>query len=79
MKKEIVANLLKVKSIITIALTLVFAAMLIAGLFVPVAIPQEFIMIYTTIISFYFGTQYQKGVSANEQSQSSKSGGDSPL
>lgn len=79
MKKEIVANLLKVKSIITIALTLVFAAMLIAGLFVPVAIPQEFIMIYTTIISFYFGTQYQKGVSTNEQSQSSKSSGDSPL
>ena len=79
MKKEIVANLLKVKSIITIALTLVFAAMLIAGLFVPVAIPQEFIMIYTTIISFYFGAQYQKGVSTNEQSQSSKSSGDSPL
>lgn len=79
MKKEIVANLLKVKSIITIALTLVFAAMLIAGLFVPVAIPQEFIMIYTTIISFYFGTQYQKGVNANEQSQSSNSSGDSSL
>lgn len=72
-------NLLKVKSIITIALTLVFAAMLIAGLFVPVAIPQEFIMIYTTIISFYFGTQYQKGVNNNEQSQSSNSGGNSTL
>lgn len=66
MKKEIVANLLKVKSIITILLTVVFAAMLIAGLFLPVAIPQEFIMIYTTIISFYFGTQYQKGVNAND-------------
>ena len=45
-------NLLKVKSIITIVLTLVFAAMLITGLFIPVTIPQEFIMIYTTIVRF---------------------------
>ena len=76
---EVWKNLLKVKSIITIVLTIVFAAMLIVGLFVPVAIPQEFIMIYTTVISFYFGTQYQKGVNNNEQSQSSGSGGSSTL
>ena len=72
---EVRKNLLKVKSIITIVLTIVFAAMLIVGLFIPVTIPQEFIMIYTTIISFYFGTQYQKGVNNNEQSQSSDSVG----
>lgn len=76
---EVWKNLLKVKSIITIVLTIVFAAMLIVGLFVPVVIPQEFIMIYTTIISFYFGTQYQKGVNNNEQSQSSNSVGRSTL
>ena len=76
---EVWKNLLKVKSIITIVLTIVFAAMLIVGLFIPVTIPQEFIMIYTTIISFYFGTQYQKGVNNNEQSQSSDSVGRSTL
>ena len=76
---EVWKNLLKVKSIITIVLTIVFAAMLIVGLFIPVTIPQEFIMIYTTIVSFYFGTQYQKGVNNNEQSQSSESTGRSTL
>mgnify|MGYP003437040513 CR=1 len=58
MMSEVWKNLLKVKSIITIILTIVFAVMLVAGLFFPVAIPQEFVMIYTTVISFYFGTQY---------------------
>ena len=76
---EVWKTLLKVKSIITIVLTIVFAVMLIVGLFVSVTIPQEFIMIYTAIISFYFGTQYQKGVNNNEQSQSSESAGRSTL
>ena len=75
MMSEVLKNLLKVKSIITIVLTIVLAAMLTVGLFIPVTIPQEFIMIYTTIISFYFGTQYQKGVNNNEQSQSSDATG----
>jgi len=65
--KETWKNLLKVKSIITITTTLVFCALLICSIFIPtVVIPQEFMMIYTTIIAFYFGTQYQKGVEANE-------------
>lgn len=65
--KEIWKNLLKVKSIITITTTLVFCALLICSIFIPtVVIPQEFMMIYTTIIAFYFGTQYQKGVEINE-------------
>ena len=64
--KETMKNLLKVKSIITITLTLVFAIMLIVGLFIPITIPQEFVMVYNTVIAFYFGTQYQKGVNANE-------------
>lgn len=65
-----IKNLLKIKSIITITLTLTFVILLIAGLFTDVVIPQEFVMIYTTIVSFYFGTQYQKGVeerNANSQ------------
>ena len=64
--KETIKNLLKVKSIITITLTLVFAIMIIVGLFTPITIPQEFVMVYNTVIAFYFGTQYQKGVNANE-------------
>jgi hypothetical protein len=65
--KETWKNLLKVKSIITITTTLVFCALLICSIFIPtVVIPQEFMMIYTTIIAFYFGTQYQKGVEVNE-------------
>lgn len=68
--KETIKNLLKVKSIITITLTLVFAIMLIVGLFIPITIPQEFIMVYNTVIAFYFGTQYQKGVNANEAESS---------
>lgn len=68
--KETIKNLLKVKSIITITLTLVFVIMLIVGLFIPITIPQEFVMVYNTVIAFYFGTQYQKGVNANEAESS---------
>ena len=63
--KDSLKNLLKVKSIITIVLTLVFGVLLITGIFSPVTIPKEFTMIYTTVISFYFGTQYQKGKDDN--------------
>lgn len=68
--KETIKNLLKVKSIITILLTVVFAVVIITGLFIPIVIPQEFIMIYSTIIAFYFGTQYQKGIQENERTKS---------
>lgn len=60
--KETWKNLLKVKSIITIALTAIFVVMLACSIFMPVAIPQEFVMVYNTVICFYFGTQYQKGL-----------------
>lgn len=68
--KETWKNLLKVKSIITIALTLIFVAMLACSIFMPVEIPQEFVMVYNTVIAFYFGTQYQKGVDTNEKTGS---------
>lgn len=62
--KETWKNLLKVKSIITILLTITFVVMLACG----IVVPQEFIMIYTTVISFYFGTQAQKIADGKEQS-----------
>lgn len=49
------AALLSVKSIVTILLTGVFAYLAIIG-----EISQEFMMVYTVIIAFYFGTQTQK-------------------
>lgn len=58
--KESIKNLLKIKSIITLCFTFVFAIMLIVNLFNPIVIPQEFIMLYTTIVGFYFGTQSTK-------------------
>ena len=48
-------TLLSVKSIVTIVLTGVFAYLALTG-----SISQEFMLIYTTIIAFYFGTQTQK-------------------
>ena len=49
------ANLLSVKSITTLVLTVVFAQMAVAG-----KISQDFMTIYAVIIAFYFGTQSQK-------------------
>ena len=53
--KKRLANLVSVKSIVTIALTAVFAYMAIVG-----SISQDFMTIYAVIIAFYFGTQSQK-------------------
>ena len=62
---KIIQNLLKVKSIITILTTVVFCVMLVCSIFIPtIVIPQEFMMIYTTIIAFYFGTQSGKADAA---------------
>lgn len=49
------SNLLSVKSLVTLCLTLVFAYMAITG-----NISQDFMTIYAVIIAFYFGTQSQK-------------------
>lgn len=60
-------NLIDVKSIITILLTVVFCILTIKNI-----VSQEFLTIYTTIIAFYFGTQYQKGVESKNQENSKK-------
>ena len=49
------ANLLSVKSLVTLCLTVVFAVMALGG-----TISQDFMTIYAAIIAFYFGTQSQK-------------------
>lgn len=50
-----VAALMSVKSIVTLALTGVFAFMACTN-----QISQDFMTIYAVIIAFYFGTQSQK-------------------
>lgn len=49
------ANLLSVKSIVTVILTAVFAYMSVRG-----QISHDFMTVYAVIIAFYFGTQSQK-------------------
>ena len=49
------ANLMSVKSIVTLVLTGVFAYMSVTW-----NISQDFMTIYAVIIAFYFGTQSQK-------------------
>ncbi len=54
----IIENLFKLKSIVTLILTGVFAYLAVTG----VIDGEKFLTIYGVIIAFYFGTQYQKGV-----------------
>lgn len=56
--KEKIKKLIDVKSIVTLALTIVFCILSLKG-----EIGDKFLTIYTTIIAFYFGTQYQKKLS----------------
>lgn len=58
------ANLLSVKSLTTLALTAVFAVLALRG-----GISQEFMMVYTVVISFYFGTQSQKAQDALDKQE----------
>ena len=48
-------TLLSVKSLVTLALTAVFAVSALKG-----AISQDFMTVYAVVIAFYFGTQSQK-------------------
>ena len=51
-----IAKLIDVKSIVTLVLTAVFAILSLTGKLSA----EQFQTVFTTIIAFYFGTQYQK-------------------
>ena len=51
--KERLSKLLTVKSIVTIVLTVVFAFLAVRGTITG----QEFLTVFTVVISFYYGTQ----------------------
>lgn len=63
--KDAAVNLLKVKSIVTIILTFVFAYLSI----VRVISGEQFLTIFSVVIAFYFGTQYQKGQTQNNSEE----------
>ena len=54
-----IAKLIDVKSIVTLVLTAVFAILSLNGKISS----EQFQTVFTVVISFYFGTQYQKGKS----------------
>jgi len=54
--KTKIAKLINVKSIVTILLTAVFCVLAVRG----TISAEQFLTIFTTVIAFYFGTQYQK-------------------
>lgn len=53
---EKLENLLSIKSIVTVVLTAVFAVLALKGLLNT----EQFMMIFTTVVAFYFGTQHEK-------------------
>ena len=61
--KERFSKLLTVKSIVTLVLTAVFAFLAVTGK----VSSQEFVTIFTVIIGFYFGTQYEKKNGTNSE------------
>ena len=62
--KEAAINLLKVKSIVTILTTCTFVYLAVTG-----QISQDFMVVYSVIIAFYFGTQAQKKADAQEKEE----------
>ena len=54
--KDKIAKLIDVKSIVTLALTAVFAVQTLRG----IVSSEQFPTIFTTVIAFYFGTQISK-------------------
>ncbi len=52
---EALAKLMDVKSLVTIALTIGFIVMAVSN-----SLTSEYQSVYLVVISFYFGTQYEK-------------------
>ena len=54
--KQKITKLIDVKSIVTLLLTVVFCVLSVRQ----VISAEQFLTIFTTVIAFYFGTQYSK-------------------
>lgn len=60
------ANLIKVKTIVTMVVLAVFAVLALRGDITP----DNVMVIVTAVVSFYFGTQHERKVSAPSESVS---------
>ena len=63
--KKRLANLLCVKSIVTVILTGVFAYMTVSGS----VSAEQFLTVFTVVIAFYFGTQTERQAAAETTTQ----------
>lgn len=63
--KERFSKLLTVKSLVTLALTVVFCVLAITGELTG----RDFLTIFTTVIAFYFGTQAEKKNSEKKEAE----------
>lgn len=61
--KERLNKLLTVKSIVTIALTAIFAVLAVRR----DVSAEQFLTIFTVVIGFYFGTQHERAVNHKEE------------
>ena len=53
---EALTKLIRVKTLVTLILTVVFAVLAVNG----GINPEQFLTVFTVVISFYFGTQYER-------------------
>ena len=65
------ANLLAVKSIVTIVLTAVFAYLAVTGH----VTTDQFLTVFTVVIAFYFGTQAERRIQTAVSDSDTKGGG----
>lgn len=71
MKEQITAtvtNLFKIKSLVTIILTIVFAVLSIKG----VVGAEQFLTVFSVVIAFYFGMQTQRSANENATNTTKK-------
>ena len=61
--KERLAKLIDVKSIVTLTLTGVFGYLSIRG----TLSGEQFMTVFSVIVAFYFGTQYEKNKAVNKE------------
>ena len=54
--QERLANVLSVKSLVTVTLTVIFAGLSVRGS----VSSEQFLTVFTVVVSFYFGTQTQR-------------------
>ena len=72
--KKRLGNLLSVKSLVTLSLTIVFAVLALRGDITG----KDFLTIFLTVITFYFGTQSQKAQDAIDNAGTPQEGEQKP-